>query len=253
MNIIADLHTHTIASGHAYSTLMENINAAKESGIQILGISDHAPALEDAPKETYFMNLKVVHKEWHSLKILHGAELSILNEYGDVDLSDETLSMLDYTVASLHYPAFPREKLSLCTDAVIAAMHNPYIYILGHPDDDLMPLDYEAITLAAKRYYVALEVNNSSLSPVSFRKGAAENYRTILKLARNLGVPIIVSSDSHICYDIGNFSRALALLKELRFPEELIVNSSMKRLTDFFECRKNAAASANRRTFRLAV
>jgi len=242
-----------MASGHAYSTLMENITCAKEKNLLFMGISEHAPALEDAPKETWFRNLKVVHNDWGDLKVLRGAELNILNEYGDADLCDETLSLLHYCIASLHYPVFPKNKLSRCTDAAIAAMSNPSVFILGHPDDDLMPLDYEALTLAAKFHHVALEVNNSSLCPGSFRQGAAGNYYRMLALARKLEVPVIVSSDSHICYDIGNFARASALLAELSFPEELVVNSSAKRFAEFWECRKIAALSGSDRRLKSAV
>lgn len=239
MHIIADLHTHTIASGHAYSTLAENVMEARKKGLQFLGMSDHAPALDDAPKDTFFKNLKVIKKDWDDLHVMHGVELNILNQFGEVDLSDEILNGLDYAIASLHYPIFPKDRLSLCTDAALSVMSNPHVFILGHPDDDLMQLDYEAVVLAAKQHHVALEVNNSSLSPISFRKGAKENYYKMLKLARNLDVPIIVSSDSHIFYDIGNFNRALTLLNEIEFPEELVVNSTPKRLSDFFGCRKN--------------
>ena len=253
MNIIADLHTHTIASGHAYSTLMENISCAKEERLEILGISDHAPAMDGAPNETYFENLRVISREWGDLRVLRGVELNILNEYGDVDLSDEMLVELDYAVASLHYPILPEGRRSLCTNAVVSVMSNPHVYIIGHPDDDYMPLDYEALTLAAKQYNVALEVNNSSLRPGSFRKGAAENYRRMLNPAKKLEVPIIVSSDSHICHDIGNFTRALELLEELKFPEELVVNSSPKRLAEFFECRKKAAQSEGKKKLLVAV
>ena len=253
MKIIADLHTHTIASGHAYSTLMENISFARKKRLQVLGASEHAPALDDAPKETYFRNLKVVDKEWGVLELLHGAELNILNGYGDVDLTYDSLNELDYAIASLHPPVFPTGRRSLCTDASIAVMSNPHVYILGHPDDDHMPLDYEALTLAAKHNHVALEVNNSSLCPGSFRAGAANNYYRMLKLAKNLEAPVIVSSDSHICYDIGNFTRALALLEELEFPEELVVNSSIKRLTDFLEHRKSVARFERNNNFLYAV
>lgn len=41
MNYLSDLHTHTIVSGHAYTTLMENINFCSKKGIKILGTSDH--------------------------------------------------------------------------------------------------------------------------------------------------------------------------------------------------------------------
>ena len=253
MKIVADLHTHTMASGHAYSTIMENICVAKEKGMQFLGVSEHAPALDDAPQESFFGNLKVIRKDWDALHVLHGAELNILNEYGDVDLSVETLHKLDYAIASLHYPVFPKERLSRCTDAAIAAMSNPNVFILGHPDDDLMPLDYKALTHAAKHFHVALEVNNSSLCPGSFRMGAAENYHKMLKLAKNLEAPVIVSSDSHICYDVGNFTRALSLLDKLNFPKELVVNSSRLRLLDFLTSKMNAAKPANGKPLPIAV
>ena len=253
MNIIADLHTHTISSCHAYSTLMENIGSAMGKRLQFLGVSDHAPALIDAPEKTFFANLGVVRRYWGALKVMHGVELNILNEYGDIDLPDEILSQLDYAIASLHSTVFPERKLKFCTDAAIAAMRNPYVYILGHPDDDYMPMNYEALVPAAKRFHVALEVNNASLCPGSFRKGAAKNYLRMLGLAKKHGAPVIVSSDSHISYDIGNFTNALNLLNRLEFPKELVVNSSRSRLLEFFINRKNAALSANEIDLRLVV
>lgn len=243
MNIVADLHTHTIASGHAYSTLLENVEAAKKKGLQWLGMSDHAPALDDAPKETYFKNLKVVNRAWDNLQVLRGVELSVVDEYGSVDLPDGILETLDYAIASFHYPVYPHDKLHLCTEAAIAAMHNPYVFALGHPDDDLLPMDYEAIVNTASHCHVALEVNSSSLRPDSFRQGARENYLKMLTLAKEKDVSIILSSDSHIFYDIGNFSLALALLEEIGFPEELVINSSSKRLLDFFAYRQSKALS----------
>ena len=41
-----DLHTHTVASGHGYSTIQEMAAAAKEKGIRILGITEHGPSIE---------------------------------------------------------------------------------------------------------------------------------------------------------------------------------------------------------------
>ena len=66
-----------------------------------------------------------------------------------------------------------------------------------------MKLGYKAITLAAKRHHVTLDVNNSSLFPSSFRQSTAENYCVVLKLARQFDVPVVVSSNSHVSYDVG--------------------------------------------------
>ena len=49
MKIIADTHTHTIASTHAYSTLLENVGYAKKAGLRAIAITDHGPAMPDAP------------------------------------------------------------------------------------------------------------------------------------------------------------------------------------------------------------
>ena len=42
---VMDLHTHTIASGHAYGTVREMAQAAAERGVEILGITEHAPGI----------------------------------------------------------------------------------------------------------------------------------------------------------------------------------------------------------------
>ena len=43
MKTLLDVHTHTIASGHAFSSLQEMTMAAKEKGLEILGITEHGP------------------------------------------------------------------------------------------------------------------------------------------------------------------------------------------------------------------
>ena len=43
--ILADIHTHTIASGHAYGTIQEMAQAASERKLQVLGIGEHAPGI----------------------------------------------------------------------------------------------------------------------------------------------------------------------------------------------------------------
>ena len=50
-------------------------------------------------------------------------------------------------------------------------------------------------------------------------------------------VPIVVDSDSHICYRVGHVEGALEMLEEIGFPEELIINSSMERLGAYFKTR----------------
>ena len=57
MKAIIDMHTHTVASGHAYSTIHENVQFAKKHGIKILGMSDHGPDMLGGPQLYFFNNL----------------------------------------------------------------------------------------------------------------------------------------------------------------------------------------------------
>ena len=103
-------------------------------------------------------------------------------------------------------------------------MENPYVKVIGHPDDSRYPLNYERVVLAAKKNNVALEVNNSSLNPGSFRIGADENATLFLKLCKENNTKIIFGSDAHISFDVGAFHNCLKIAEKVDFPKELIVN-----------------------------
>ena len=49
MKIIADTHVHTIASEHAFSTVMEIHAAAKEKGLRFLAVTDHTGKMPGTP------------------------------------------------------------------------------------------------------------------------------------------------------------------------------------------------------------
>ncbi len=225
MKYFMDLHTHTVASGHAYSTLQESIAAAKEMGLKCLGISDHGPEMLGGPHVMYFWNLKIVPRQYGELKLLCGAEANIMDMEGRLDLDDFTLSRLDYCIASMHGPCFKAGTAKENTDAAIKAMKNPYVKILGHPDDSRYPMEYERLVQAAIDERVLLEVNNSSLHPLAARQGAKENILTMLRLCKKYQCPVILGTDSHISYTIGNFEWVEELLEEVDFPQELIVNT----------------------------
>ena len=94
-------------------------------------------------------------------------------------------------------------------------------------------MDYPALVQGAKEYGVALELNNSSLRKPSLRPGCVENYRKMLPLCMEYGVPIVVNTDSHDPYTVGDFTLARALLKDLDFDEDLILNNDLDKLKAF--------------------
>lgn len=229
MNLVLDTHTHSIASGHAYSTIQEMAQAASEKGLELLGISEHAPAMEGTCNEIYFRNLQVIPDKICGVEMLFGIEANIVDYEGNTDVSTRTFECLDYGIASLHINCIKPGTRQENTNAYLRVMENPYINIIGHPDDSRFEIDYQQLVEKAKETNTLLEVNNTSLSPDTLRRNCKNNYYEMLALCTKLKVPIIVNSDAHISFDVGNFQYALALLEDIDFPEKLIANLSVER------------------------
>lgn len=229
-NMLFDLHTHTIASGHAYSSLLENISCAKAQGMLAYGFSDHTEKMPGTMGNMWFTNFKVVPKEIEGLRIVCGAEVNILDEDGTYDLDQPTAKKCDYLIASLHTPTFKSLGKDGNTETLLNAMKNPYVKIIGHPDDDRYPIDAERVAKAAAECGVLLELNNSSLRPGCTRIGGPGNDRRILKECMKYGTRIVCGTDSHICFDVGCFDESIELLEELNFPRDLVANVDLARL-----------------------
>lgn len=239
MKIIADTHSHTLVSGHAYSTLREMAKYGAENGMEALAITEHAPKMPGSCKEIYFMNFKVIPREMYGLKLLMGVELNILNKNGEVDLPEELLKKMDIKIASIHMPCFTDEiTKENVTQAYVNAMKNPYIDIIGHPDDGRTPIDYEVLVKTAKETGTLLEVNNSSLNPLGFRANARENYKVMLDLCKQYEVPITTGTDAHMDVEAGEFSYICDLMKECEFPEELVVTTDFAKLKSYLSIYK---------------
>ena len=228
MEKLLDLHCHTISSGHAYSSLEEMVQGAKRNGVKIIGISDHAPSMPASTHRYFFQNLIVVPDVIDGIRVLKGVEANIMDFDGSLDMSNEELEHLDYAIASFHPPCIDFGNIDENTNALINVMKIPKVKVIGHPDDSRYPLDYEQVVKAAKENDIALEINNSSLNPGSFRIGAHENVATFLKLCKEHQVKVIFGSDSHVSFDVGSFHNCLDLVKQVDFPMELVINYNIE-------------------------
>ncbi len=234
MKFLADTHSHTLASGHAYSTITEMAEAASSKGLKALAITEHAPEMPGTCGIFYFENLDVVPRDMKGVRLLMGAEVNIMDPDGTIDIPEKTCRNMDIVVASIHPPCYgknhtPQENLR----AYIEVMKKPYINIIGHPDDGRIPVDYELLVKAAKETGTLLELNNSSLRPQSSRVGTRENMLTMLDLCRQYDVPVTTGSDAHVNVDVGNFTHVAEVLEYCGFPEDLVVTTDLEKLKEF--------------------
>ena len=231
-NIIADIHTHTIASGHAYGTIREMAQAAASMKLKILGLTEHAPGIPGTTDPFYYMNLEVIPGELYGVRILHGCEINVLND-GTLSLEERFIKKLDYAIVGIHSLCYQDAGKEQNTEHVISCMKHPKVKLVSHPDDDHIPFDYERLVKGALDTNTALEVNNSSLVKKDRRLNCYENYRTMLGWCRKLKVPVIVSSDAHDPSWVGRVDLAMALLDEIDFPQSLVLNLDAERLLRF--------------------
>ena len=134
MKRLMDIHTHAVASGHAYSTVDENLRWAAEQGLQLVALTDHAPAMKDTTCHAYFANLHVLPEMLHGVRLLKGIELNILDFDGTIDMDEAVLQRLDLAIASLHMPCIKPGTKKENTQVFLKVMENPYVDIIGHAD-----------------------------------------------------------------------------------------------------------------------
>lgn len=237
-NYFADMHTHTIASGHAYSTIKEMAEAAEEKGIKLLGITEHSSKMPGSCQDIYFANLGVVDRKIGNVELALGVELNIMDYDGNVDMDTALIAKQDIVIASMHTPCLKPGTKEQNTNAYIKCCENPLIRIIGHPDDSYYPVDYDALTDAAGATRTLLEVNNNSLSG-NFRQNTWENNTEMLLLCKKKKVPVLIGSDAHFHSRVGAHSFAEKLMKEIDFPMELVMNLYPDRIKEYINVKNS--------------
>ena len=233
MILEADLHVHTVASGHAYSTVIEIAREARKKGLKMVAITDHGPAMTGAPTPIYFNNLWVVHPQVEGLEILRGVEANIL-EGGALDLEERYLRRLDLVLAGFHSECLEPGSVEENTRNMIKALENPYVDMICHPGNPSFQIDPERVVKAAKRLGKILEINNNSYR---VRMGSYENCLEIARLVAREGVMIAINSDSHFAYDVGESDWALSIIKDAGVPEELVLTAKAERVKEYLKQR----------------
>ncbi len=227
----ADLHIHTIASGHAYSTIGEIAQEAARKGLELVGMTDHGPALPGGPHPYHFSALRFMPEYLHGVRVLRGIEANIL-DVGRLDLDENILKRLDLVMAGFHEDCgYQSRGVEVDTRVLLSIMEHPKVKVISHPGNPNFPVDYRAMVQKSVETGTALEINNSSF--FISRKGSAGNCREIIRLCAELGAPVTVGSDAHIAQGIGEFDSAIKELLDGGVRWEQIVNRTCETTLKF--------------------
>lgn len=237
MEFVADLHIHTVASGHAYSTVLENARAAADRGLALIAMTDHGPSMPGGAHRYHFGNQKAIPDTLFGVRVLKGIEANIIDAQGCIDLSEYELARLDVVQAGLHTACSPTGTEQENTESLIRAMGNPWVDVIVHPGNPEYPIQLEEFVRAAVTHDVAIEINNSSLT-VS-RPGSRERCKRIAQLAGEYGAKILLGTDSHFAFAIGDFAQASLLLQESGLDATTVLNVSVERILQHLNRRNN--------------
>lgn len=233
MKIIADTHTHTISSTHAFSTIEEMIAAAARKRLYAIALTDHGYAMPGAPGKWFFESLGAIPSTYNGVRVLKGVEANVINLDGELDMSDRVLSGLEWVVASIH-GALCKGKATVesCTNAYLRLAENPYVKVIGHSGTPQYKYDYERVIPVFAEKGKLVEINNNTFYS---RKASCANCMEIAKICKKVGAPVVVNSDAHFSARVGVCDEAFAMLREIDFPEELVINSSESRFKKYLK------------------
>lgn len=230
-----DLHIHSIASGHAVNTIDEIVSYSKGLGIKFLGIVEHGPSMEGAPHEGYFWVSKKIPREIDGMRIFMGIEANIIDTYGSLDVSPETLEEQSIVLAGIHqrtpYIHTMENNIFNNTTAIISAIHSGFCNIIAHPIVSHFPVDIQAIIEESIKKNVLLELNCQIFDNMD--KKTLSEYKTMIKILREKKKYIVISSDAHYKNQIGNFNSVLKYKNELGLTDDMIINYKPEMIREY--------------------
>ena len=219
-----DLHLHSNWSD-GRDPIEAMVEAAASQGYQYMALTDHssgrgiANGLSDDRLIEQMGILRSL-QDNYPITILCGSEVDIRAD-GTLDYPDELLDQLDVVVASVH-SAMGQDSETM-TQRIIRAMHHPSVTIIGHASTRLLgrrepvEFDLEALLRAARDTGTAMEINSS---PERLDLKDTHTYR-----ARELGVPLVINTDSHHYAHLGKRRFGVAVARRAWCESQHILNT----------------------------
>lgn len=244
IHIAADLHTHTIASTHAFSTITEMAHEAARIGLYAFAVTDHGPQMPDSPHMWHFTSLRRLPHQLEGVWTLKGIEANVCTLDGGLDVSEKELRdmALDWVIASIHPPTLtPTLTVEEATHLWLQVAKNPYVDMIGHCETPRYTFDFDTVVKAFAQEGKVVELNANSSA---VRPGGEENMKRLLTACKKYGAYIALNSDAHFSAALGRVDSVIPLVEEIGYPQELIVNADRAVLLHFLrQIGKPIAAS----------
>ena len=219
-----DLHLHSDWSDGKFP-LEEMVAAVAAMGYEYMALTDHSQGLGVANGLTpdrlarQIETLKTLQSRY-DMTILCGSEVDIRAD-GAMDFPDDVLGMLDWVIASVHN-AMSQDRDTM-TRRITRAMENPHVAVIGHASTRLLgrrdpvEFDIEALLQTARDTGTAMEINAAP--------ERLDLKDTHAARARELGVPLVINTDSHHVDGLTNRTFGVAVARRAWCGPEHVLNT----------------------------
>ncbi|OXT09129.1 histidinol-phosphatase [Thermoanaerobacterium thermosaccharolyticum] len=218
-------HVHTIYSDGA-NTLSEMVNAARDRGYKIIGITDHsksafyANGLKEEDILRQLDEIDELNHKYADIKILKGIESDILRD-GSLDYDEDILKRFDFVIASVH-SSFKMSKDDM-TKRIINAIKNKYTKIIGHLTGRLLlardgyDIDIYKIIDVSAEYGKIIEINASP-----YRLDIDWRY---IKYAKEKGVKFAICPDAHRIEGLDDIKYGIGIARKGWLEAKDVINT----------------------------
>lgn len=226
-DIRGDLHMHTVASD-GLNTFEEMVETAEKMGYEYIGITDHAPSVQNrghAEVKKIITDMRKKVDDYNSkskkLRIFFGYEVNILVD-ATMALPDDLMSLLDYAIGGIH-TSFNNDKEKV-TERLVAALENPYVKIISHPsgrvinERDPIDPDWDKVFQVAR--------DNNKILEINAQPTRLDLTDDLVRSAKKWDIKFTISTDSHAIDQLFLLPYGIDVARRSGCTKDHIINTS---------------------------
>lgn len=242
------IHTKYSKDSNPEMTLDKIVEVASSKGFTTIGLTDHSHPDTDLSLFAKLRN-EIKKVDAKGVQIFRGTEADVLNDKGQISVSEGFRKEVDYIMAGPHHINLPYVEASLeSIDSLIESQHrtlmnvikNPLITCIAHPWwvpalaynkiglpgleslEQVPSLYLEEFAVAVAENEIPIEVNARILMNRGCTEEFSRSYREFVRILQGKGAIFFMGSDSHSLSEIGNTNIVEIFFKEIGVDETSI-------------------------------
>lgn len=236
MNVIADLHVHTVKSSTGTSTLKEVTGAASQEKIKCIAVTDYGPKANSSKKEL-IKYISYLPERMNNIQIIKGIEADVMDLHsGNIDITNDDSENFDWIAGAYHeISEYDKNILnnSILTNLYLNMANNPILNTISHLEREDCGFDMIKVLSAMKENGKVVEISAANFNRKT--EQIKKRLTALINICKEEKIPICIVSNAHSYYEVGKFEDIKEYLESIQFPSDLVINSDKDILLDYIK------------------